>query len=103
MWQARNRTFSRITVQTPTEKDLFDISTMDERELVELFDKTWTKAKHVKTDHWHKHGLILGCFKILNRLYNTNVHKCGRDEGHSGETLEGFEIYFHKRVPKSKN
>ena len=94
----------RITenyVPDPDMDGLVNISTMSEKEFVNLFDRSWSKVKRIKTRHWSKHGWILNCLTILNKLYEKNVHKWGRDEGRSGESLEAFKHYLAKQPKES--
>src|SRR5579872_2686332 len=81
-------------VPDPDGNGLIDISKMNERELTNLFDQTWAKVKRIRSDHAGKHGWLLNCFTILNKLYEINLHKWGRDEGRSGESLAEFKKYL---------
>jgi len=71
---------------------------LKENELLDLLVRLVNKAKRIKSRHWLRHGYLLSAGKVLQRLYNMNIHRWGLDEGKSGEDLNAFEEYFKDKL-----
>ena len=59
------------------ENGIVYLDKMSEKNLLDLLVRLAQKAKRIKTRHWERHGYLLGMGRVLENLYNMNIHRWG--------------------------
>lgn len=80
------------------DKGIVFIDKMTEKELLDLLARLALKTKSIKSRHWLRHSYLLEMGKVLETMYNMNIHRWALDNGRSGEALKEFEKEFKDKL-----